>query len=124
MVPGNVEAYGVGNNIKTGLTIFSVILVNRYVCCSCGFTEEWIDIDDIAKLKKNTIIKGNLTVIITHHREIFTLLVAFCKKYIDVITSIPLTPSRIVYDKKNTGYGKLFCTQDNNGIPHLPYLLM
>ncbi len=52
MVPGKAGAYGVGNNIQVGLTNFSAILVNRYVCCSCGFSEEWIEREDIPKLKK------------------------------------------------------------------------
>ncbi len=52
LVPGNVEAYGVGNNIRTGWSIFSSVLVDRYVCCSCGYTEEWVETEDIPKLKK------------------------------------------------------------------------
>lgn len=41
------------NNISTGMTIFSYVPVNRYVCVDCGFTEEWIDSpEDRAKLKK------------------------------------------------------------------------
>ena len=51
-VDGNAGAYGSGNNIPVGMTNFSAVLVNRYVCCNCGFTEEWIDKEDIAKLKK------------------------------------------------------------------------
>ncbi len=52
MIPGDVRGYGVGNNIQAGATIFSSVLVNRYVCCSCGYSEEWIDREDIPKLKK------------------------------------------------------------------------
>ncbi len=52
VVPGNAGAYGTGNNIMTGATIFSAVPVNRYVCLSCGYSEEWIDKDDIEKLKK------------------------------------------------------------------------
>ncbi len=51
-VPGRNGAYGAGNNIQVGLTILSAILVNRYVCCNCGYSEEWVDTDDISKLKK------------------------------------------------------------------------
>lgn len=47
-VPG---ADGV-NNIQVGWSIFSAIPVHRYVCCECGFSEEWIDRDDILKLKE------------------------------------------------------------------------
>ncbi len=52
LVPGKAGAYGSGNNIQTGMTIFSAVLVHRYVCCSCGYSEEWIDKEDIQKLKK------------------------------------------------------------------------
>jgi hypothetical protein len=50
-IPGKSGPYGSGNNIQTGWTIFSAILVHRYLCCSCGFSEEWIDQKDIQKLK-------------------------------------------------------------------------
>ncbi len=52
MVPGEAGAYGAGNNIKVGFTVLSAVLVNRYVCCDCGYSEEWIDKDDIQTLKK------------------------------------------------------------------------
>lgn len=51
-VDGDVRGYGAGNNIQAGMTIFSAILVDRYVCCKCGYTEEWIDTKDVDKLKK------------------------------------------------------------------------
>ncbi len=51
-VPGKSGAYGVGNNIQVGATVFSAVLVNRYICCECGYSEEWIDQEDLAKLKK------------------------------------------------------------------------
>ena len=50
---GYVGSYGAGNNVLTGATIFSGVNVNRYVCCSCGFTEEWIDMDDMDKVKNS-----------------------------------------------------------------------
>lgn len=50
-VNGNIGAYGMGNNISTGLTIRSTVKVHRYVCCNCGYSEEWIDKEDIATLK-------------------------------------------------------------------------
>ena len=52
LVPGKAGAYGSGNNIQTGMTIFSAVLVHRYICCTCGYSEEWIDKEDIQKLKK------------------------------------------------------------------------
>lgn len=41
-------AYGSGNNLVTGM--FSAVNVNRYICCSCGYTEEWIDTEDLEKV--------------------------------------------------------------------------
>lgn len=51
-VPGKAGAYGVGNNIQTGWSNFSAVLVHRYVCCVCGYSEEWIDKEDIPRLKE------------------------------------------------------------------------
>ncbi len=50
-IKGKAGAYGSGNNIQVGLTIFSAVLVDRYVCCSCGYSEEWINKEDIQTLK-------------------------------------------------------------------------
>ena len=49
-IDGYAGAYGSGNNIMTGHTIFSAVNVNRYICCSCGYTEEWIDKEDMDKV--------------------------------------------------------------------------
>lgn len=51
-VPGKAGAYGTGNNIQTGWSNFSAVLVHRYVCCACGYSEEWIDKEDIPRLKE------------------------------------------------------------------------
>ncbi len=51
-IEGQSKAYGVGNNIPVGMTIFSSVLVHRYLCCGCGYSEEWIDKKDIPKLKE------------------------------------------------------------------------
>lgn len=50
-VDGQCGVYGVGNNIPTGMTIFGAVMVNRYLCADCGYSEEWIDKDDIEKVK-------------------------------------------------------------------------
>ncbi len=50
---GYTGAYGSGNNVMVGSTIFSGVNVNRYVCCSCGFTEEWIDREDIERVRSS-----------------------------------------------------------------------
>lgn len=52
-IDGYAGAYGSGNNIMVGATIFSAVNVNRYVCCNCGFTEEWIDRSDLEKLMRS-----------------------------------------------------------------------
>lgn len=51
-IEGQVKAYGAGNNIPVGFTIFSYVKVPRYLCCRCGYSEEWIDEADIPKLKE------------------------------------------------------------------------
>jgi hypothetical protein len=52
-IPGEARAFGAGNNIMLGATIFSAVTVTRYVCASCGFSEEWIDsADDLARIKE------------------------------------------------------------------------
>ena len=51
-IPGKAGAYGSGNNISVGSTIFSAIKITRYLCCECGYSEEWIDNkEDIEKLR-------------------------------------------------------------------------
>lgn len=52
-IDGYTGAYGLGNNMMTGNTVFSAVNVNRYICCACGYTEEWIDREDIEKVKKS-----------------------------------------------------------------------
>lgn len=56
LIPGRVGVYGAGNNIPVGWTNLSAVKVNRYLCCRCGYSEEWIDKADIpalvAKYKK------------------------------------------------------------------------
>jgi len=51
-IKGKAGAYGSGNNIMVGGTIFSTVLVHRYLCCNCGYSEEWIDKEDIPTLVK------------------------------------------------------------------------
>jgi hypothetical protein len=52
-IPGETGAFRAGNNILVGGTIFSAAKVTRYLCASCGFSEEWIEsVDDIARIKK------------------------------------------------------------------------
>lgn len=51
-IEGKVGPYGTGNNIPIGMTIFSAVKVQRYVCLHCGFSEEWIDRADLSKLEQ------------------------------------------------------------------------
>lgn len=51
-IEGSAGAYGAGNNIPMGITVFSYVKVPRYMCCACGYMEEWIDPADIPTLQK------------------------------------------------------------------------
>lgn len=54
-IPGTVDNYGAGNIIRVGVwSIFNKPpKVARYLCASCGFSEEWVDsTGDIARVKK------------------------------------------------------------------------
>jgi hypothetical protein len=49
-IPGDPSAGSRGNTIK--LNFASLVRVTRYLCGTCGFSEEWIDSpSDISKLK-------------------------------------------------------------------------
>lgn len=50
-VEGSVGQYGAGNNLRIGMTHLSSIALPRYVCCDCGYAEEWVDRDDLHKLR-------------------------------------------------------------------------
>lgn len=56
-IDGYAGAYGSGNNIMLGATIFSAVNVNRYICCRCGYSEEWVDREDIVKIKNSAKAK-------------------------------------------------------------------
>jgi hypothetical protein len=52
-IPGTIGSYGVGNNIIMGWTIFKAVKVTRYICISCGFSEEWVESsEDLIRIKK------------------------------------------------------------------------
>ena len=43
-VPDNPRRYTSGNNIyTTNITLFGKIPVIRYVCCNCGYVENWVE---------------------------------------------------------------------------------
>ena len=56
-VDGYTGAYGSGNNVMVGATVFSAVNVNRYICCHCGFTEEWIDWEDLEQIANSKKVK-------------------------------------------------------------------
>jgi hypothetical protein len=52
-IPGQTGAFGSGNNIPVGKTIFSSVRVTRYVCGHCGYSEEWVEsTSDLEKLRE------------------------------------------------------------------------
>ena len=53
VVDGYAGAYGSGNHIMLGKTVFSAARVDRYICGFCGYTEEWIRPEDLQKLAKS-----------------------------------------------------------------------
>lgn len=46
---GTVGGYGAGNNIY--ISALRAVKVHRYICCRCGYCEEWIDREDLEKVK-------------------------------------------------------------------------
>lgn len=52
LIQGGMESSYYGNVIRVGITMLNIVEVKRYVCCDCGFSEEWIDLEDIPKLRK------------------------------------------------------------------------
>ena len=51
VIDGYTGPYGSGNNVMIGATVFSAVKVNRYISCTCGFTEEWINREDLPKVR-------------------------------------------------------------------------
>ena len=53
-IPGRAGRFGSdAANISIGWTIYSVAMVTRFMCASCGFIEHWVEsADDRATVKK------------------------------------------------------------------------
>ena len=52
-IEGRMGGYSGGNDIPAGSFSFRTVKVTRYLCGSCGFSEEWIDApEDLHKLKE------------------------------------------------------------------------
>lgn len=50
-IHGTEGGYGVNNQIRLGFTNFSSVLIQRYVCMECGYSEEWIAKGDLEYLR-------------------------------------------------------------------------
>ena len=50
-IDGDMLAHSNGDNVLIGSALFSIIKVNRYICCDCGFVEHWIDKENLEKIK-------------------------------------------------------------------------
>lgn len=67
-IEGSVGARGIGNNITAGATIFDSVKLPRYLCCRCGYLEEWVDTRDLPQIldwyhkhgKNATFLKGEM----------------------------------------------------------------
>lgn len=52
-IEGKVGPYWDGNNIAIGISRKDAVLVTRYVCSCCGYSEEWIEkAEDLTHLKE------------------------------------------------------------------------
>ena len=40
------------NKIQAKWSMLSMVVLHRYVCCDCGFSEEWVDTDELQILKE------------------------------------------------------------------------
>ena len=53
-IPDHPGRYASGNNIyTTSATLFGKVPVIRYVCCGCGYVENWVETqEELQKLKR------------------------------------------------------------------------
>lgn len=53
-IPDNPYRHASGNNIYTSTaTLIGKIPVIRYVCCDCGYVENWVErANELSKIKK------------------------------------------------------------------------
>lgn len=42
----------IGNYMVLGMTKLSAVCVDRYVCCDCGYSEEWIEENGLKSIQK------------------------------------------------------------------------
>ena len=55
---GSAESYGAGSNIMCGLTTYSAVDVDRYICGNCGYIEHFVREADIERLRSSKKIKS------------------------------------------------------------------
>ena len=46
------HAGGHGGNFVT-TSFVSAVTINRYICCRCGYVEEWIDVGDLEEIENS-----------------------------------------------------------------------
>ena len=39
-------------NLDLGLFVGGIVRISKYICCDCGFKEEWAEDEDLPKLRK------------------------------------------------------------------------
>ena len=62
-IPDNPNRHASGNNIYTSTyTLFGKIPVIRYVCCSCGYAENWVENEEELEEIRKTFreLKGGI----------------------------------------------------------------
>jgi len=42
-----------GEQVQIGFITTSAVPMHKYVCCNCGFVEEWIDNENLEKVEKS-----------------------------------------------------------------------
>ena len=58
-IPDNPNRHASGNNIYTSTyTLFGKIPVIRYVCCSCGYAENWVENEEELEEIRQVTIKS------------------------------------------------------------------
>lgn len=56
-IPDNPSRHASGNNIyTTTVTLLGKIPVIRYVCCDCGYVENWVETEEELERIRNTFL--------------------------------------------------------------------
>ncbi|MBR4887800.1 MAG: hypothetical protein IKU17_01510 [Clostridia bacterium] len=45
--------WGTGNMLCVGTTVLQSVPIDQYVCCDCGYVEQWIDKKHLEKVKNS-----------------------------------------------------------------------